>query len=115
VLEGRLRDPKAKRLCGFGVWTPKGYDWVYRRFLAEPVEGYEAVVAEPFENRFLLERVPDFYERLKRSYDEKYYQQEVLGKYLSINGGWCITRSRGRNTWGGDRGPGAAAAVGAGF
>ena len=27
-LEGRLRDPKAKRLCGFGVWTPKGYDWV---------------------------------------------------------------------------------------
>src|SRR5882762_7413828 len=30
VLEGRLRDPKAKRLCGFGVWTPKGYDWVYR-------------------------------------------------------------------------------------
>jgi len=79
VLEGRLRDPKAKRLCGFGVWTPKGYDWVYRRFLAEPVEGYEAVVAEPFENRFLLERVPDFYERLKRSYDEKYYQQEVLG------------------------------------
>ena len=87
VLEGRLRDPKAKRLCGFGVWTPKGYDWVYRRFLAEPVEGYEAVVAEPFENRFLLERVPDFYERLKRSYDEKYYQQEVLGKYLSINGG----------------------------
>jgi hypothetical protein len=31
-LEGRLRDPKAKRLCGFAVWTPKGFDWVYRRF-----------------------------------------------------------------------------------
>ncbi|MDP8990578.1 MAG: hypothetical protein M3N41_10935 [Acidobacteriota bacterium] len=28
-LEGRLRDPRAKRLCGFAVWTPKGYDWVY--------------------------------------------------------------------------------------
>src|SRR5262249_44218212 len=26
-LEGRLRDPKARRLCGFAVWTPKGYDW----------------------------------------------------------------------------------------
>ncbi len=87
VLEGRLRDPKAKRLCGFGVWTPKGYDWVYRRFLAEPVEGYEAIVAAPFENRFLLDRVPDFYERLRRSYDEKFYEQEVLGQYLSINGG----------------------------
>jgi len=32
-LEGRLRDPKAQRLCGFAVWTPKGYDWVYRRFI----------------------------------------------------------------------------------
>jgi len=87
VLEGRLRDPKAKRLCGFGVWTPKGYDWVYRRFLANPVEGYEAIVAKPFENRFLLERVPDFYERLRYSYDEKFYRQEVLGEYLNINGG----------------------------
>ena len=36
-LEGRLRDPKAIRLCGFGVWTPKGYDWVYRKFVARTV------------------------------------------------------------------------------
>ena len=35
-LEGRLRDPKAKRLCGFAVWTPKGFDWVYRRFIQNP-------------------------------------------------------------------------------
>lgn len=35
-LEGRLRDPKAKRLCGFAVWTPKGFDWVYRKFLQNP-------------------------------------------------------------------------------
>src|SRR4051794_28257047 len=34
-LEGRLRDPKASRLCGFAVWTPKGHDWVYRRFMAD--------------------------------------------------------------------------------
>ena len=34
-LEGRLRDPKAARLCGFAVWTPKGYDWVYERFVAQ--------------------------------------------------------------------------------
>jgi hypothetical protein len=39
------------------------------------------------ENRYLLKRVPDFYDRLKRSYDEKFYEQEVLGKYLSIHGG----------------------------
>ncbi|MGB9604401.1 MAG: phage terminase large subunit [Bryobacteraceae bacterium] len=84
VLEGRLRDPEAKRLCGFGVWTPKGHDWVYRRFVAEPVEGYEVIIAAPFENRYLLARVPDFYERLKNSYDPKFYRQEVLGEYLDL-------------------------------
>jgi len=87
VLEGRLRDPKATRLCGFATWTPKGFDWVYQRFVQERVEGYEVIVAEPFENRYLLERIPDFYERLKRSYDAKFYEQEVMGKYISLNAG----------------------------
>ncbi len=86
-LEGRLRDPKANRLCGFGVWTPKGFDWVQQRFIASPVEGYETVIAEPFENRFLLDRIPDYYARLKSSYDARFYQQEVLGEYLSQNAG----------------------------
>ncbi len=86
-LEGRLRDPHATRLCGFAVWTPKGFDWVYQRFIADPVAGYTAVMAKPQENRFLLDKVPDFYERLKSSYDENFYQQEVLGQYLSLQGG----------------------------
>src|SRR5947209_20581694 len=46
-LQGRLRDPSAKRLCGFAVWTPKGYDWVYQKFIAEPVQGYQVVTAPP--------------------------------------------------------------------
>jgi len=86
-LEGRLRDPKAARLCGFAMWTPKGYDWVYERFVAERVEGYEVVTAKAFENRHLLERVPDYYERLKSSYDTRFYQQEVLGEYLHLHTG----------------------------
>jgi hypothetical protein len=86
-LEGRLRDPQAGKLCGFAVWTPKGYDWVYQKFIADPVTGYSAIVAKPNENTFLLEKVPDFYERLKNSYDETFYQQEALGQYLSLQGG----------------------------
>lgn len=86
-LEGRLRDPLASRLCGFAVWTPKGYDWVYERFVAKRVEGYETVVASPFENRYLLEKTPDYYERLKCSYDARFYEQEVLGQYLSMHSG----------------------------
>ena len=86
-LEGRLRDPKAKRLCGFGVWTPKGYDWVYRRFIKGANSQYEVIRAQPMENRHVLEAVPDFYERLKSSYDESFYRQEVLGEYLDAKAG----------------------------
>lgn len=86
-LQGRLRDPLASRLCGFAVWTPKGYDWVYQKFIAEPLQGYKVVTAPPEENKFLLDKVPDFYKRLKDSYDPKFYEQEVLGLYLSMAGG----------------------------
>jgi len=86
-LEGSLRDPKATCLCGFAAWTPKGYDWVYRRFIADPKPGYEVIQARPNENKYLLAQVPDYYERLKSSYDEKFYQQEVLGQYLLMCGG----------------------------
>jgi hypothetical protein len=84
-LEGRLRDPRAGRLCGFGAWTPKGYDWVYRRFLARSRKEYEAVIAQPFENRHLLARNPDYYDLLKASYDDRFYQQEVMGVYLNLD------------------------------
>jgi hypothetical protein len=85
-LEGRLRDPKATRHCGFAVWTPKGFDWVYRKFIEQRTAGYDSILAQPFENRFLLEQVPDFYERLKESYDENFFRQEVLGSYLNARG-----------------------------
>ncbi|HBY60819.1 MAG TPA: hypothetical protein DEH78_13435 [Solibacterales bacterium] len=86
-LEARLRDPKASWLAGVAAWTPKGRDWVYRRFMAERVEGYSAIIAKPFENRYLLDAVPDFYERLKRSYDQQFYEQEVLGEYVKLQDG----------------------------
>ncbi len=84
-LEARLRHPKAQALEGCAVWTPKGFDWVHGRFLSDSrVDGYSAIIAAPGENTALP---PDFYDRLKASYDDKFYQQEVLGKYLSIFAG----------------------------
>ena len=84
-LEGRLRDPKAKHLCGFAVWTPKGHDWVFRRFFAANAAAYSVIVARPFENCHILDRIPDYYERLKSSYSENFYQQEVMGEYLATD------------------------------
>jgi len=82
-LEARLRDPRATHLCGFAVWTPQGHDWIYKRFIRTPVPGYGFVRARPFENRFLLNKTPDYYRRLETSYDPKFYQQEVLGEYIN--------------------------------
>ena len=97
-LEARLRDPKAKQLCGFAAWTPRGFDWVYERFIVNPVEGYDVFLAKPFENSHLLDEVPDYYERLKRSYDEKFYSQEVLGEYVSLHSGQVYSSfDRARN------------------
>ena len=97
-LEGRLRDPGASRLCGFAVWTPKGFDWVYRRFVRNLVAGYEVVLAKPFENRHVLDKIPDFYERLKGSYDPKFFEQEALGEYLNVQAGVVYEGfQRGRN------------------
>lgn len=95
-LEARLREPRARELCGFAVWTPKGFDWVYNRFVGpEKVAGYEAIFARPGENRFLP---ADFYERLKASYDERFYRQEVLGEYLpQFAGQVYYTFDRGAN------------------
>lgn len=84
-LEARLRSPKAKRYTGFAVWTPKGFDWVYRRFVAnERPPAYQAIFAKPGENHHLPK---DFYETLRKSYDERFFKQEVLGEYLPQFGG----------------------------
>lgn len=82
-LEARLRDPEALKLCGFAAWTPQGHDWIYKKFIHRPVAGYGCIQARPFENRFLLERTPDYYQRLESSYDPKFYRQEALGEYVN--------------------------------
>jgi hypothetical protein len=82
-LEARLRDPKAMALCGFGVWTPRGHDWLYQKFIRTLVDGYGCVRARAFENRFLLDETPDYYGRLESSYDPKFYLQEVMGEYVN--------------------------------
>jgi len=82
-LEGRLRNPQAVHRCGFACWTPKGYDWVYQRFISsEKLPGYEGFLAT--QNTALP---ADYYESLKSSYDPRFYQQEALGLYLNVWGG----------------------------
>lgn len=79
-LEARLRDQRARQLAGIAVWTPKGFDWVYHRFIGpKRIAGYHAVIAQPGENYYLPD---DYYDWLKQSYDERFYRQEAMGEYL---------------------------------
>jgi hypothetical protein len=58
-LEARTRDPRARRRCAFGAWTPKGYDWVYQRFIGvDKLPGHEAILAKPGENTAVLAAGP---------------------------------------------------------
>jgi len=44
-------------------------------------------LAKPYENRFLLDKVPEYYDRLRNSYDEALFKQEVMGEYLHLQAG----------------------------
>jgi hypothetical protein len=89
-LEARLRDPEAREQIGFACWTPKGYDWVYGRFI-DPARSqglkaaYQAIRAVPGESASVIGTA--YYERLRQSYDERFFAQEALGEYLSIFSG----------------------------
>lgn len=83
-LEGRLRDKQAPERCGFGVGTPKGFDWVYKKFIDNPALNIGVVRAVPYENTHNAE---DYYDNLKASYDEDFFAQEALGIYLNVFAG----------------------------
>ena len=60
--------------------------------------------------------MPDYYERLKSSYDARFYQQEVLGEYLQLHAGRVYYAfERATNVADAEGRYGASAAVGAGF
>jgi hypothetical protein len=84
-LQARLRHPRASQLCGFGACTANGFDWTYERFIGDKkTDDYEAIRATPRENIHLPS---DYYDQLARSYDERFYRQEVLGEFLSLRSG----------------------------
>lgn len=83
ILIGRIRDPRANQYNGFGCWTPKGYDWVYDKFINPLTRDHETemIYSTPGENFHLPE---NFYAGLLRTYDTAWADQEVKGSYLSV-------------------------------
>lgn len=84
-LLARVRDPKARRPQIFASWTPNGFDSVYSELVCKSgTEGIDVIRAVPGENYHLP---PTYYSDLKARYDPRFYSQEVLGLYLSLQSG----------------------------
>ncbi len=86
-LQARMREARATDRRGFAVWTPRGFDWVYKEFIGPKKKvSNEAIIAKPGENAG-IGIAADYYEGLRESYSEKFYRQEVLGEYLDMFSG----------------------------
>ena len=85
VVLGRLRDKRAKKLELRLTSSPCGYNWLYDYFAGPNKKpGYSMVQGSSFDNPYLP---PSYVESLRDSYDEKMYQQEVLGQFVTTGVG----------------------------
>ncbi len=83
ILTARLRQ-KGYRTSGFVTSTPNGYDWMWRVFNNDsPTKVKDAVWfnAPTVQNRTLPE---GYIENLASNYSGRFYEQEVLGKFVGL-------------------------------
>jgi len=82
-LQDRLSDPEGPRQAFF-TFTPKGRNWAYE-ILGIPRDGLQIIHATTHDNWTLPD---DYHQRLKTEHGEgtRYWQQEVLGEYVSWEG-----------------------------
>lgn len=88
MLLGRLRQKPAAtwknfqyRLFGHTNPEPRR-GWIYNTFMQNPPPNYRLIIAPTTENTFLPK---GFVEELKKSYDEDYFTQNVLGQWVDVD------------------------------
>lgn len=88
MMMGRLRDKNVgSDLQGRVVSSPAGYNWLFDYFHPngkKKTKEFELITANSYSNTFL----PDGYiESIKSQYDEKFFQQEIMGQFINITQG----------------------------
>lgn len=74
-----LRGPKPLRM--HMSTTPNGKDWIWRKFVKEPLPNSAIFTGATMENKFLP---PEYIEMLKSLYSTSMYRQEVLGQFVQF-------------------------------
>lgn len=83
IVLGRVRDPRAKLRQVKIVGNPRGYNWVYRRFVEDPQPGYKLIRTSTYENPTLP---PEYISLLRSSYSASLAKQELGGEFISLEG-----------------------------
>ena len=82
ILVGRLRTGSYRN--GFITGTPKGFNWVYDRFVDDSPADVNAVLGVPSTAN---PHTPDDYkEEIVEEFDGSFYEQEVLGQFTAFEG-----------------------------
>ena len=85
VVMGRLRHKHAYKLEGRLTSSPNGFDWMYDLFAGDSkTSEHKLITASTMDNTHLPS---DYAESLKSNYTDKFYEQEVLGKFVNITQG----------------------------
>lgn len=81
ILVGRLRDGDYRN--AFVTTTPKGYNWVYERFVEDNPDDVRAITGvESHANPHL----PSDYQEITDEYSGQFHEQEVQGKFVDYEG-----------------------------
>jgi hypothetical protein len=94
VIMGRMRDAKAPEPCGLITTTPNGLNWLYDELVTKSRENRVKLYHGTSEQNISLSE--GYVDRLRALYDERFYAQEVLGKFIDIFAGqayWNFDRS----------------------
>ena len=82
ILIGRARQP------GYRQWvavasTPKGKNWIHKRWVENPEDGYVMVKARTHDNPHLSE---DYIKSLEASYSGEFLRQELYAEFVTLEG-----------------------------
>lgn len=94
IVMGRMRDAKAPEPCGLITTTPNGLNWLYDELVTKARENKAKLYHGTSEQNVSL--ADGYVDRLKVLYDERFYAQEVLGKFIDIFAGqayWNFERA----------------------
>lgn len=92
VLIGRLRD-KNGPMKGWITTTPKGFNWIWEKWVNKPSKKHWMITSSSTENPYLPH---DYIETLKAEYTGVFAKQEILGEFVGHEG--LVYPSFSRNT-----------------